>query len=163
MKLLIFFLTFALSLSLVCCSRDETKAQDVVRVALEYGGEAPVGVLYHIDAQEGSEGFLSPKMIKDIYGEDGAELFSLLEDYAVFISSQKIPYEVAVFKSRARSDGLKLELLLRQRRDTLSVALRGTSFYEMVDKIRIERVGDTVIFVLCPDPDRAMRKAKTLI
>lgn len=163
MRLFSFLVAALLCLSLFSCSSEEKDAYDILSSLMEKHTDLPAGVVYTPDAREGEEGYLSPVLAEALWGEDAAEGFSMLSDYAIYMSSFAAPYEIGVFCCYSATDARRIEELCRSRADIISVALRQTEFYGLCGNLRIARKGRTVVFLMTSDPDRSVRLAKRLI
>ena len=109
----------------------------------------PAGQTYLSGAEEGSDKYLSEDTINTLYGERAyGELFPLIEEYAIYISSFAEPYEAAVFKCRSRSDTDLIAEMCFARTDILKVILRDTEFAELVQEARVSVKGKLVFMII---------------
>ncbi len=162
MKRFCLVISFLLLFSLAACSVSPMSTDKALSRIMEKGEKLPDGMIYHLGAEEGSEYYLPPSVRDSMYGDASEEIFSLLEDYSIYMSSFAKPFEIAVFKCRSKSDGRRIEAMCRDRRDIVSVALRETEFYEMCRDIRIIRDGEWVFFIMSDEPDVMARTARHL-
>ena len=140
------FMCFACLCFCVGCS-DERRAEDMlIDICSEL--ELPAGETYLCGAEEGSEGYLPEDTMGFMYGKDAKERFSLLEDYAIYISSFAAPYEVAVLKCRSVSDTDTLAAMCLERADCLKVLLRDTEYAELARGARIYTEGRFVVMIM---------------
>lgn len=125
--------------------------------------ELPEGKVYLCAAEEGSDGFFSPALREVMYGEGTEEIFSLIEDYAIYLSSFATPCEIAVFCLRSASDAAEVVAMCLARADALRVLLRETGASDMKDSIRIVSKGKIVLMGMTNAPDAWERRAHRLI
>lgn len=137
------FVCFALFLCSTSCVQRDSAADILYRVCAEY--ELPSGETYIKSAEEGSAGYLDESMIQTLYGKDGIDVFPLLEDYAIYISSFAEPYEVAVFICYSASDTDSIAELCLERMEVLKVILRDTEYFEIIEKGSVGIKGRCVI------------------
>lgn len=152
-----------ISLFSVSCGEKQIHAETLLEELREVSGEMPEGSLYLSGAEEGSDTYFSPSLRNAMYGEDAEELFSLLEEYAVYLSSFASPCEIAVFRSASVSDAERITAMCMGRADTVRVLLRQTEFRDMTDSIRVICQGKYVIMGLIPEPEAFERQALRLI
>ena len=121
------------------------------------------GQIYLAEAQEDSVGYLSAKTTDVLYG-GGAfeEYFSLLEDYAIFIS-QRIPGEIAVFKCYTRSDTQKIAEMCLQRADEIKIALRYGEYTDKAMEIEVYVIKRFVIMSFVEDQRQIKKELKQLL
>ena len=141
----IFLIILSLSIlfGAVSCRQSERAEDMLYRICTEL--ELPSGETYLKSAEEGSAGYLDQSMINTLYGKEGASVFLLIEDYAIYISSFAVPYEVAVFKCYSRSDSDSVAELCLERIETLKVILRDSEHFELVQRARVEIKGRYVV------------------
>ena len=163
MRLFSFFISFLLCLGLVSCSHTERSASDILSSLTEAHEDLPAGVIYTPRADEGESGYLSFTLAEALWGEDAKEGFSMLSDFAIYMSSFATPYEIGVFCCYSSTDAKRIEELCYARADIISVALRQTEFYSLCRNIRVVREGRVVVFLLTSDPARSVKMAKRLI
>ena len=144
------------------CSASERSAEEILFALCDEAGTLPAGEIYRMGAEEGSEGYLPPSLRDVLYGEEAAELFCLMEDYALYLSSFAAPREIAVFRLRSASDAERVAAMCLRRADTLQVLLHSTAFWELTDSVRVICKGKTVIMGLTDQPDEWERAALRL-
>ena len=93
----------------------------------------PSGQIYRSDASEGE-----------------AAYFSLLEEYAIYLSSRESPYEIAVLRCYARSDTDRIAEMCLVRVEHLRIGLAGTPYRAHADAATVRVEGRTVILSLIP-------------
>ena len=109
----------------------------------------PYGGIYLSGADEGSENFLSPSLIKVLYYDGAAEYeFSMIEEYAIYLSDQPKPCEVAVYKCYSRSDTLTVAAMCLERIEKLKILLADTAFAEIPPRADIDIKGHFVIVTM---------------
>ena len=136
-----------------CAAGGEKSAEDAVASLLALCEEVPDGILYHSDAERGDVGYLSGEAFDLLYGEGAAEHeLSLVEDYALYLSSFATPFEVAVFRCYERSDADRLGAILLNRSDFLKVCLRECGLYEAYgESIHVTVTGRYALLILSPE------------
>lgn len=162
MRILSFILTVLLCLSLVSCGGRRQSAYEMLSSVTAGLEELPQGVIYVASAEMGEEGYLSPTVAEALWGDDADEGFSMLSDYAIYMSSFAAPYEIGVFCCYSATDARRIEELCRARADIVRVALKQTEFYYLCGNLRIVRKGRTVIFLMTSQPEKAVRLARRL-
>ena len=106
---------------------------------------------------------MSEALSEALWGEDAAEGFGMLSDYAIYMSSFASPYEIGVLLCYSSTDARRIEELCMSRADIISVALRQTEFYGLCRNVRVVRRGRVVIFLMTDDPDGDVRRALSLM
>ena len=148
-KIFILILFILLLPSLFSSCKDNRRAEDILFNITKEIDDLPDGNVYLKSADEGSESFLSPMIISALYGE-GAILyeFSLIEDFAVYLSSFKSPCEVAVYKCYSASDTDIIASMCLSRIENLKIILAETSFSERLSNATIDISGKFVIVTM---------------
>ena len=141
--LMVIILSLAILFGALSCRQSERAEDMLYRICTEL--ELPSGETYLKSAEEGSTGYLDQSMINTLYGKEGASVFLLIEDYAIYLSSFAVPYEVAVFKCYSRSDSDSVAELCLERIETLKVILRDSEHFELVQRARVEIKGRYVV------------------
>lgn len=155
---LIFVLLLALLLPTFSCTRQEAMPWELVESLLSEAEEVPSGVLYRSDAEEGSEAYASPALLRSLYGEGAEERFTAVEAYAIYLASFATPCEIAVFSCYSSTDANRLETLCLRRAEEVRVALRGTPYEAVSAELRVWAKGRMVFFLLCEDAERLGRE-----
>ena len=86
-----------------------------------------------------------------MYGDEAERGFALLEDYAIYLSSFSVPYEVAVFRCRSTSDTDTIAAMCLGRIDAMRVLLHDTEYAKVLEKARVTQNGRFVIMVAADD------------
>lgn len=157
------FFCILLCFSLFSCSVREPDSYNILLSLMEDCGPMPAGVIYTPRAEEGEQGYMSEALAEALWGEDAAEGFGLLSDFAIYMSSFASPYEIGVFCCYSSTDADRVEELCMSRADIISVALRQTEFYGLCGNVRVVKRGRVVIFLMTDAPDVAVRRALSLI
>ena len=111
--------------------------------------ELPDGTVYLSSTEEHNQKSLIPDMINSLYHEGAAEYeFSLIEEYAVYISDFAKPCEIAVYKCFSRSDTNLIASMCLRRIEKLSVMLKGTAFSEIPLRAEVDISGHFVIVTM---------------
>ena len=111
----------------------------------------PAGVIYRAGAAEGEDGYFSAQMMARMYGEEAdIRCFSLVEDYAIYLSSFAEPCEIAVLRCYAKSDCDRIAEMCLARIETLRIALVGTPYRARADAASVVVEGNLVVMRLLP-------------
>ncbi len=159
LKRLSFIVLCIVFLLCTACGEKRIDTAVILEELLEASGEIPRGEIYRSGVEEGSESYLSPTLRDVLYGEDSAELFDLLDGYAIYLSSFAYPCEIGVLCARSASDATSIAAMCLERADTLRVLLRQTDFQEMTGSIRVICRGRLVIMGLVEDTESFEREA----
>ena len=147
-----FFIKFAsilLLLFLLPSCKDTKSAEDVLFNITKDFDDLPDGSVYLSSAEEGSQKFLSVSMINSLYHDDASKYeFSLIEEYAIYISNFAKPCEIAVYKCYSSSDTDLIATMCLRRIEKLRAMLAGTSFCEIIDSADVEVKGHFVIVTM---------------
>ena len=159
-KQILFLLCLCLLLtcSVTSCAGSERSAEDSVRSVLALWEEVPDGVLYRAGAERGDVGYLSEADFDLLYGAGAAAYeLPLVRDYAIYLSSFALPFEVAVFRCYERSDADRLGALLLTRADALKVSLKQCGLYGRYgERICVAVSGEYAVLVMAESvPDTA--------
>lgn len=142
-KTLLIIICLALIFCVASCGARESAEDILYSICAE--AELPSGVTYLRGAAEGSAGYLDAGVIESLYGEDGEAAFLLLEDYAIYLSSFAVPYEVAVLECYSASDTERVAELCLERIDVLKVILRDTEYFDVMQRASVKIKGRTVV------------------
>ena len=111
----------------------------------------PSGQIYRSDAAKGEDAYFPLQMRGVMYGERAEErYFSLLEEYAIYLSSHQAPYEIAVLRCYAKSDTDRIAEMCLARIECLRIHLAGTPYRAHADAATVRVEGRTVIMALVP-------------
>ena len=133
----------------LCACTDQKSAETILFDITKDFTELPDGSVYLSSAEEGSKNFLVPSLINSLYYEGAAEYeFSLVEEYAIYISDFAKPCEIAVYKCYSRSDTNLIASMCLRRIESLRVILKDTSFADVVMNAKIEIRGHFVIVTM---------------
>ena len=150
-------------LGLCGCRRQVQSCQELLESVMAEESTLPAGACYFFGVEEGQTGYFNGTVMRAMYGEDAGEIFDLLEDYGIYLSSFASPSEIAIFRCRSPSDVGQVEAMCRNRVDQLCVALRGTVFFEQAETARIARDGRTVVMVMTEDSAATLHTLKGLM
>ncbi len=143
------FTSILLILFLLTSCKDTRSAEDVLFNITKDFDDLPDGSVYLSNAEEGSEKFLSVGIINSLYHDGAAEYeFSLIEEYAIYISSFAKPCEIAVYKCYSASDTDLIASMCLRRIEKLRIMLAGTSFAEITDAADVDVKGHFVIVTM---------------
>ena len=141
--------SIAILLALLTSCTDRESAQGMLFNITKDFDELPDGSVYLSSAEEESENFLSATMINTLYHEGAAEYeFSMIEEYAVYISEFAKPCEIAIYKCYSRSDTNLIASMCLKRIEKLTIMLTGTSFSEIPLKADVDIKGHFVIVTM---------------
>ncbi len=160
----IFFLIGCCALPcLAACKRQELGAEDILYELKAECAELPQGRVYLSGAEEGEDSFLSPSLIRSLYGEEGEENLARTEEYAIYLSSFAAPYEIAVFQCYSSQDADRIVALCLSRSDEIRVGLRETTYEKLSDCVRIVSKGRYVVMMITEESETLQQKALRLI
>ena len=121
------------------------------------------GQIFLMDADEGQFEYFSDATKALMYGENSLKnYFPKIEDCAIYVSSH-IPEEVAIFKCYSRSDVDEIVKMCLERADMIKVSLRGSSWQEKTEKIRVTVHRHFVVFSFTDDSQGIERRIKNLV
>ena len=139
---------FLVLLLLTSCG-EKRSAEDVLFDVTKDFDDLPDGNVYLSSAKEGSQNFLSVTIINSLYHEGAAEYeFSLVEEYAIYISEFAKPCEIAVYKCYSASDTDLIASMCLRRIEKLCVMLSETSFSYIPQNADIDVKGHFVIVTM---------------
>lgn len=154
-RLLLLFLV--LCLALCSCDKESVEADNVLNNIIENEKALPVGQIYRKGAEEGKDDYLSGNMIGILYGVKAeSEYFSMLEDYAIYLSSFAKPFEVAVFKCYSKSDVDSISKLCFLRGDIIKSLINHEKGNEDIS-VKVISKGRYVCMYVGTDPEGAER------
>ena len=143
------FVILVVLLSLLTSCTDRGSAQDMLFNITKEFDDLPDGSVYLSKNGGDSENFLSATMINTLYHDGAAEYeFSMIEEYAIYISEFAKPCEVAIYKCYSRSDTNLIASMCLGRIEKLTVMLAGTSFAEIPLKADVDIKGHFVIVTM---------------
>ena len=146
-RVFILLMCVFLAFSVSGCGKTEDARDILYRICAD--SELPSGVTYLSGAPEGSSSYLSHDTAEVMYGESAVdEVFPLVKDYAIYLSSFAEPYEVAVFECYSRSDTDEVARMCLERAEVLKVALRGTQYSSIAETAKVEIKGKLVMMVV---------------
>ena len=129
------FLVFCL-LFLYSCGEHQVGAGDILSKMLEGESQLPFGNVYLMSADEGDVEYLSERVKGVLYGDSAAkEVFPLIKDYAIYISSFEVPCEIAVFLCYSSSDADAVVKMCLGRADSIKTYMSHTA---ELDKISVK-------------------------
>lgn len=160
-SLSVFLIT--LCLLLVSCSTQKSASCDVIISRVLAENAEKNGQIFLLGAEEGRLEYFSDQTKMLMYGENSLKnYFSKIEDCAVYVSSH-IPEELAIFKCYSRSDTDDIVKMCLERADMIKVSLRGSSWQEKTEKIRVTAHRRFVVFSFTDDPQRIEERIKNLL
>ena len=149
-----FFIKFAsillvLITPLLSACGEAKSAEDILFDITKDLKDLPDGSVYFSSTEEDNKNSLLPDMISDLYHEGAAEYeFSLIEEYAIYVSDFAKPCEIAVYKCFSRSDTNLIASMCLRRIEKLSVMLKDTSFSEIPLRADVDVRGHFVIVTM---------------
>ena len=141
---------------LVSCGGREAEALPLLEALMESCGELPAGQIYCQAAEEGMSSYLSDSRKLTLYGEKAEEVFPLVSDFAIYLSSLALPFEIAVFQCYSRTDAHLVAAMCMERGELLRVALRGTAFENREDWVCVTVKNRTVVMTAIPDSEEGI-------
>ena len=133
---------------LVSCKGESRRAEEFLSALMADTQGLPAGEIYVKGAKEGESAFFSQSLCESMYGARAAELLTLAEDFAIYMSSIAAPYEIAVFKCYSATDAEKLAALCANRAEELRVLLSKTEWRELCDSAKIKVDGRIVVMTV---------------
>ena len=150
--LLIFCLLFLYS-----CGESGGGANDILAKMLESEVELPFGNVYLMSANEGDVEYLSERVKNVLYGKkEVKEVFPMIKDYAIYVSSVEVPYEIAVFCCYSRSDADAVVKMCLGRADSLKAYMSHTLEFEKIS-VRVMEKGRFVSMYVGSSAENAER------
>ena len=132
------------------CGYEEAAEDILYRICSD--AELPSGTTYLSGAPEGSSSYLAPDTLEDMYGDEAQEeVFSLVEEYAIYLSRFAKPYEVAVFKCYSVSDTDSVLEMCLERLESIKILLRDTEYAPLADTAEVYVDGKYVIMLVMGD------------
>ena len=148
MRFFCVILILAFCLNISSCQRVNKPCARMLEEIMSDTELLPAGNVYSSHSEVGSDRYFPDSMRKTMYGDDCDRWFSLMEEYALFVSSSGILCEIAVFKCYSATDARSVEFMCLNRAELLRTALRGTGFSELCDRISVMREGRVVLFIM---------------
>ena len=146
-KIILFALIITLILSFPSCTKNLC-AEDMLFEITKEIDDLPPGILYLKNAPEGNVSHIPHSMLRALYNENALEYeFTLIEDFAVYISAQK-PCEVAVYKCYSASDTDVVATMCLKRIDTLRTSLEGTPYGDIPKNAKVNIKGKFVSVIM---------------
>ena len=133
-----------LCLLLSSCADTAQSVQEILASEMSSSGALPAGERYYFVMGRNDNNPLSDELLHDLYGEDAKDVFSLIEAYALYLSSGE-PCEIAVLQCYAGSDADCVARMCLSRADRLRTVLLHTSYYERAKNIEISVRGRLVV------------------
>lgn len=132
-----------------CKYTNSMSASEVLEHTKKEFKNLPDGFTYLKSAEEGDDNFLPSSTISILYGSDSQNNeFTLIEDYAIYISSFAVPCEIAVFKCYSSSDTQIIASMCLERISSLSFLLQESDFRMLVDNAKVEIYGKFVVMTM---------------
>lgn len=103
------------------------------------------GHLYLSNSEEGSEHYMSPALFSVIFGK---EIPEAVKEYAVFVSSFDVPFEIAVFKCYSSSSCDEVERLCLSRLDDLKRFYKDSEHSYILNDAFVIHDGNFAIMVV---------------
>ena len=151
-KWVAYCLLVCMALSFFGCRQADPK--EAIVLLGEYMAKSdslPAGEIYHAGLTEGEKGYFSEQMMERMYGEDAdTRFFSLVEDYALYLSSFAEPCEIAVLRCYSQSDTDRLAEMCLERIEQLRISLTGTPYRTRADAATVHIEGRVVVMRLLP-------------
>ena len=126
------------------CAQRGQSVQEILESEMSSSEHLPAGECYCFSMGRNDNRPLSDELLQDLYGADAKDIFSLVEAYAVYLSSGE-PSEIAVLQCYARSDVDRVAQMCLARGDRLRTVLLHTSYYERAKKIEVSVRGRVVV------------------
>ena len=136
------------------CARD-TDVYTLLDAALASQGEAPAGTVYSSALPEGDPARLDDDLAAVLWGDGSAHpAYALTSSAAIFLSSKKMPFEIAVLECVSTDSTQDVALMCCRRADALA-----REFPDTENRFSISVSGRYVIAAFCPSPEAAQKAA----
>ena len=113
-----------------------------------------VGEHYTSEAEAGG---LPSDVRGTLYGEGADEIFQMMEEYAIYLSSTAKPEEISVFRCYSATDAHRVALMCMERIELLRIALKGTEWENLVENAVVVCRGRVVVLCIV-DSSRSLKK-----
>ena len=131
-----------------CTEKNGKSAYFLLSEIMATADGLPAGIIYRSDASVGQESYFSPSAAMSMYGEEGARAIAETEEFALYVSSVGIPFEIAVFKCMTVSSADEIAAICLMRAEALRTLLHSTEWHSLAESARVERKGKTVIMTV---------------
>lgn len=166
-KILNIFLILALFLLTACSGntqlfREDVSCKDIMNAAVDATNKPTADKIYLKDDNNLDASTFS-LWADGLFGE--SEEFSLIDDYAVYVSAGTTTYEVAVLKATDSTGVETIKSIMERRKETLSLGDKGMydpMFKQRMSNAKIETVGDFVILIITDDNNAALKALENL-
>ena len=162
-KGLLALLLLVACVGLGACGRTRRSAGEILEELNALCEALPAGVCYRSGAEEGDGAYLAPSVRESLYGAEAAEIFGVVEEYAIYLSSFAMPYEVAVFRCYSATDAHRVAALCLGRADALRVALNGTPWEGHAEGAQVIARGRYVVMAMTEEPSALRQEALRLM
>ena len=146
---------FAFLLSLLAACARDTDVYTLLDAAQASQGEAPAGTVYSSALPEGDPARLDDDLAAVLWGDGSAHpAYALTSSAAIFLSSKKMPFEIAVLECVSTDSTQDVALMCCRRADALA-----REFPDTENRFSISVSGRYVIAAFCPSPEAAQKAA----
>lgn len=151
MKKSIYLIILIFSLFLISCSQKDLSAENVLKHTYP-DLNLSSGHLYLSNSTEGSENYMSPALFSVMYSKNQTDgVPKTVEEYAIFVSSFELPFEIAVFRCYSPSSCDEIEKLCLSRLDALKKFYKNSEYSQILNDAFVMRDGKFVIAVISQD------------
>ena len=162
-------LTMAAVLSLlVSCGQtksfsDDITCEQILNEAKSVDDKAPENATVYSKNGVAFDGYTMSLYADGTY--EACEDINLLDDYAVFYSSDNTTYEISVLKAKSKDDVAKLHEILNRRKETLSSGDKAEydpNFDNLMKNSQILTDGEFVILLITENNDNIIKAIENL-
>ena len=147
-----------------CGARRDVPAGAVLSAILMREEHCPSGTVYSASAGEGEKGYFSESLCTALYGDEAPPVeWSLIADYAIFLTAAEHPTELAVFRCRSVADAEEVARLCSRRLTLLRQYWRGSEYESYPLGGRVVILGSYVVMAVCSDSLRAVGEARNAL
>ncbi len=161
MKKLLTFLMALFLIFLSACSKTSSPAEIFSAFTDRYG-ELPVGMLYDSEREEWEEGYISDKLIENLYSctRDTGEMEHVLS-FCVYLGARSDEfYEIGIFICNSHSEAEQVAKMCLKRIDTareLRSKTEGEIGLSSLDGAFVRVSGEVCVYSMMPDNEAAAR------
>lgn len=161
MKKISCVLLIILLVSFSACKKAEPSTEELLSSITNEMPSLSYGTIYLSTADEGTRHYMSSALFSVLYGDGSEAPRSLIEEFAIYLSSFQLPCEVAVFKCYSPSDTERIEKMCLMRLSSLKKHFKATPHESVAEQATIIKKGSFVIMALSkdlPDLERIISK-----
>ena len=165
-KYIVLFLAFVLVILSACSDvsqfKEDVTCKDIMNAAIAATNKPDADKIY-LKEDDNLDSAAFSLWSDGLFGE--SEEFSLVKDYAIYISAGTTTYEIAVLKANESTNIDTIKSIMERRKETLSLGDKGMydpMFKERMENSEILTVGDFVLLIITDDNDAALKALENL-